>query len=155
MLDNQFLYPERIFIENDVYIGPDAKFSTSTGIMIKDRVMCGTNVVIMGLDHRYDIIGKHMRFIKELGKSGEIIIEKNVWIGPCVVILKGLKIGAGSIIGVGSVVTKSISPYVIAFGNPCKLYKKSFSKHLSLLNFGGKYIERIIQERNKYFDISQ
>lgn len=57
-------------------------------------------------------------------KHKPIIIEDNVWIGANSIILKGVTIGARSIIGAGSVVTKDISSDSIAAGNPCKVIKK-------------------------------
>ncbi len=53
-----------------------------------------------------------------------VIIEDNVWIGERTTILKGVKIGEGAIIGCNSVVTKDVSPYTIAAGNPAKEVKK-------------------------------
>lgn len=50
-------------------------------------------------------------------------VEDNVSIGGGAVILPGVKIGKGSLIGAGSVVTKSIPPSVIAYGNPCKVVR--------------------------------
>ena len=55
------------------------------------------------------------------------MIEDDVWIGAQSIILKGVTIGARSIIGAGSVVTKSIPSDCIAAGNPCKILKKCFS----------------------------
>ena len=48
----------------------------------------------------------------------------NVWIGEGVKVLKGVTIGKNSVIGAGSVVTKSIPDNVIAAGNPCKVIKQ-------------------------------
>ena len=56
--------------------------------------------------------------------SKPIYIGKNVWIGANCVILPGVSIGDGSIIGAGSVVTKDISPNVIAVGNPCRVLRE-------------------------------
>ena len=53
-----------------------------------------------------------------------VIIEDNVLIGKRCIILKGVTIGARSIIGSGSVVTKSIPADCIAAGNPCKVIKQ-------------------------------
>jgi len=52
-----------------------------------------------------------------------ISIGNNVWIGGNVVINPGVTIGDNSVIGAGSVVTKDIPPNVIAFGNPCKIWR--------------------------------
>ena len=41
-------------------------------------------------------------------KSAPVVIEDDVWVGAHCIILKGVTIGARSIIGAGSVVTKSI-----------------------------------------------
>ena len=49
-----------------------------------------------------------------------VILEKNVWITANVTILGGVTIGHNSVIGAGSVVTKSIPPGVLAAGNPCR-----------------------------------
>ncbi len=57
-------------------------------------------------------------------KSAPISIEDDVWIGANSIILKGVTIGARSIIGAGSVVTKSIPADCIAAGNPCKIIRQ-------------------------------
>jgi maltose O-acetyltransferase len=52
-------------------------------------------------------------------------IEDNVWIGGGVIILPGVTIGKNSVIGAGSVVTRSIPRNSIAFGNPCKVIREN------------------------------
>lgn len=64
------------------------------------------------------------RFVKEnYIKKGIIVIQDDVWIGSNVVILPGITIGNNSIIGAGSIVTKSIPPYSVAKGTPAKVSK--------------------------------
>jgi len=53
-------------------------------------------------------------------KYGKIIINDNVYIGNNCIILPGIVIGENTIIGAGSVVTKSIPPNMIYAGNPAK-----------------------------------
>ncbi|WP_279145834.1 DapH/DapD/GlmU-related protein, partial [Clostridium tyrobutyricum] len=53
----------------------------------------------------------------------EVVIEDDVWIGEMVCILPGVRIGKGSIIGAGAIVTKNIPKYSIAVGNPAKVVK--------------------------------
>jgi acetyltransferase-like isoleucine patch superfamily enzyme len=53
-----------------------------------------------------------------------VLIEDDVWIGARAIILPGVKIGRGSVIGAGSVVTKDVTPYSIFVGNPAKFIKQ-------------------------------
>jgi len=52
-----------------------------------------------------------------------VVIEDNVFIGSRAIILKGVTIGRDSVIGAGSVVTRSIPPRTVAAGNPAKVLR--------------------------------
>ena len=52
-----------------------------------------------------------------------IVIEDDVWIGARVIILPGVRVGKGSIIGAGSMVTHDVAPYSIVGGNPARLIR--------------------------------
>jgi len=54
----------------------------------------------------------------------KVTIGDNCWIGGNTVINPGVNIGSGCVIGSGSIVTKDIPPDTIAFGNPCKVFRK-------------------------------
>lgn len=54
----------------------------------------------------------------------DVTIGDNVWIGGNTCIMPGVTIGNNVVIGAGSVVTKSLPDNVIAFGNPCKVYRE-------------------------------
>lgn len=84
-------------------------------IKIGNNVLCGANTLITDGDwHQND---------PRAGENRPVVIEDNVWIGEGVKILKGVTIGENSVIGAGSVVTKSILANVVAAGNPCKVIK--------------------------------
>jgi acetyltransferase-like isoleucine patch superfamily enzyme len=53
-----------------------------------------------------------------------VIVEDDVWIGTRAVILPGVRIGYGSVIGAGSVVTKDVPPMTVVAGIPAKPIKK-------------------------------
>ena len=50
-----------------------------------------------------------------------MVIAVVVWMGPTVIILKGVKIGGGGVVGAGSVVTHDIPANSIAHGNPAEV----------------------------------
>lgn len=121
-----------IIIGNNVGISASS-IQCKEKIIIEDNVKIGADCIIMdtdahNLDYRYrngTILGEKGENIDTItAKSAPIIIEHDVLIGARSIILKGVTIGACSIIGSGSVVTKSIPPYCIAAGNPCKVIKE-------------------------------
>jgi acetyltransferase-like isoleucine patch superfamily enzyme len=52
-----------------------------------------------------------------------VVIGDDVWIGADAIILKGVEIGDRSIVGAGSVVTRSVPPDVIVAGNPARIVR--------------------------------
>ena len=63
-------------------------------------------------------------------------IGNDVWIGSNCLVKGGVSIADGAIIGMGSVVTKSVGPYEIWAGNPAKIIRKRFEDEMIL-----KYLE--------------
>jgi len=71
---------------------------------------------------------KHTRSrFYQTGAKGSVFIGNDVWIGSDVTILSGITIGDGAVIGAKAVVAKSIPPYCISAGNPCRVMKKRFA----------------------------
>jgi acetyltransferase-like isoleucine patch superfamily enzyme len=56
-------------------------------------------------------------------KIRPVHIEEKVWIGFGVSILKGVRVGAFSVIAAGSVVTKDVPPYSLVAGNPARVMR--------------------------------
>jgi acetyltransferase-like isoleucine patch superfamily enzyme len=50
-----------------------------------------------------------------------VIVEDDVWIGPNVTILKGVRIGAGAFIEAGTLVTRDVPPRTRLLGNPAQV----------------------------------
>jgi maltose O-acetyltransferase len=57
-------------------------------------------------------------------KIAKIVIDDDAWIGTGSIILPGVKIGAMSVVGSGSVVTKDVPPYSVVAGVPAKVIKE-------------------------------
>lgn len=92
-------------------------------VEIGSHVEIGPGVLISCGAHNFD---DPNLLISEQGiKEGEdIIIENNCWLGMGVVVCPGVKIGNGSVVGAGSVVTQDIPPYSVVVGVPAKIIKK-------------------------------
>ena len=91
-------------------------------LTIGDNVKIGGNCIIMDNDvHQIDYAERQSD--NGIVHSSPVVIEDDAWLGANVIVLKGVTIGARSIIGAGSVVTKSIPADCIAAGNPCKVIK--------------------------------
>lgn len=89
-------------------------------IIIGDFVMMGPNVTIHSANHKYDDLTVPMLY-QGIITYEATIIEDDVWIGSHAIILPGLVIRKGTIIGTGSLVTKSFPEYSIIAGNPAKI----------------------------------
>jgi maltose O-acetyltransferase len=122
-------------IERGAYIGEAGTISIgdNSGIGIRAsvgrcttigrNVMMGPEVLVLTTNHRTDLIDVPMN---QQGHetTAAVIVEDNVWIGARAIILPGVRIGAGSIIGAGAVVPKSVPAGVIAVGNPARIVRQ-------------------------------
>jgi len=117
--------------EGTIDIGDNCGF-TSTVLSSRTSIKIGSNVKIGGnsriFDHDYHSLNFEERrnpVSDSRGcKSAPVIIGDDVFIGANSTILKGVSIGARSIIGTGSVVAlKQIPEDSIVAGNPAKIIK--------------------------------
>lgn len=128
----------------NVNVEKDADFGNGEGIRIGENsgigvncsvrgpleiganVMMGPDVMIMTSSHNVESIGVPMNQQGALPKQ-KVIIGDDVWIGARVIILPGVKVGTGSIIGAGAVVTKDVPDYTVVGGVPAKFIKSRVS----------------------------
>ena len=84
--------------------------------------ICVANVAIMDTDwHSLDAEQR------QAGTAGPaptpVLIEDDVWLGMNVTVLKGVSIGARTVVAAGSVVTRSLPADVIAAGQPARVVR--------------------------------
>jgi lipopolysaccharide transport system ATP-binding protein len=125
-------WKSKIYIGNFCSFGPEIK-------------------IIIGGNHRTDWVStaqlpadtfnfndtfKNAQKIKNFTYSkGDLNIENDVWIGAFSIIFSGVRLGNGSVVAAGSVVTKDVEPYTIVGGNPARFIKKRFTtKQINFLN---------------------
>ena len=127
------LYQRTVIIAKrggSVRIGENVGISGATiyawnSIKIGDNTLIGANCKILDSDlHPIDPADRLKTDYSEYVKTAPTEIGKNCFIGCNSLILKGVSIGDNSVIGAGSVVTKSIPANVIAAGNPAKVVRE-------------------------------
>lgn len=99
-------------------------------LTIGNHVNIGGNCLILDTDtHQIDYLARRGQKVvdpndpKTTIQSAPITIEDDVWVGANCIILKGVTIGARSVIGAGSIVTRDIPSDCIAAGTPAKVIK--------------------------------
>lgn len=117
-------------VERGANFNPKIKIGDNSGIGIRcelngnitigKNVLMGPEVVFYTENHEFKDRNK---LIMEQGNRKEepITIGDDCWIGRRSIILPGVTIGKGTIIGAGSIVTKSFPEYSIIGGNPAKI----------------------------------
>ncbi len=123
-------YGKNIFIGDHVIINMNCTFVDDKEIRIGDHVLIASNVQIYTASHPvlpqerllFGKMQEHGAFFRTFAQPVEI--QDNVWIGGGYIILPGVTIGKNSVIGAGSVVTRSIPGNCVAFGNPCRIMRR-------------------------------
>ena len=94
---------EGLTIGDNVYIGPRSNFGVGGKISIGAQSLIGADLTVVSENHSFDDKGVSSTLVTRAGIS----IGERCWIGHRVTILDGVVIGDNTIIGAGSVVTKS------------------------------------------------
>ncbi len=120
-------------------------FDWDEGTSLKIGAFCSVAPglrILMGGNHRTDWISTfpfgavhrdHLNVVRKEGtgySNGNVRIGNDVWIGMDVTIMSGVTIADGAVIAASSVVVKDVGPYEIWGGNPAKLLKPRFDKHV-------------------------
>jgi len=147
----------KIEIGRHCLICPGVRIQSATAITIGDDCMMAQNACITDADW-HDIYDRS----ESIGKTKEIIIDSNVWIGDSAMICKGVHIGENAVIGAGSIVVKDIPANAIAAGNPASVIRyldadkpiRTRSQWMSdpkKMNEFYDAVERLMREKNSLF----
>ena len=121
-------YGKHILIGDKVIINMNCTFVDNNIIEIGNNVLIASNVQIYTATHSTKL---QERIVDKWEEGKEICrtyalpvkIKDGAWIGGGAIILPGVTIGENSVIGAGSVVTRSIPDNCVAVGNPCRVIK--------------------------------
>ncbi len=106
-------------IGDHTFINYGCSIAAMKSVRIGPRCNIGTYAIIMDNDfHRLEPERRN-----EQPQSKPVVLEENVWLGTRVTVLRGVTIGANSVIGAGSVVVNDIPPRSLAVGVPARVIR--------------------------------
>ena len=104
-----------------VIIGSKTYINRRTEIMCKEKVEIGENCAI---SWDVTITDTDYHSINNNKSTSPVFIEDKVWIGCKSTILKGVRIGKGSVVAANSVVTKDVPPNCLVAGVPARIIQR-------------------------------
>jgi len=113
-------YGSNITLGDNVFFNFNCVVLDVAPVLIGSGVLFGPTVQIYTATHPLSAPARR----KGLEFGHAIEIGSEAWIGGAAIICPGARIGARSVIGAGSVVTKDIPEGVFAAGNPCRVIRE-------------------------------
>lgn len=118
-------YGFNIYLGKKVYFNFNCVVLDVSTVHIGEHTMLGPAVQIYTATHP---LNPHERRKKEFAKP--VVIGHDCWLGGGTIVLPGITIGDNTVIGAGSVVTRSLPSGVVAAGNPCRVIRELSAEEL-------------------------
>ena len=115
-----------IIIGDNCSIGYGAMLSARNRVHLERDVLVGQHVTILDHNHAYEDITSPIRH-QGITEGGTIRIGQGSWIGrnAAIICARGeLIIGRNCVIGINSMVTRSIPDYSVVFGSPATIIRQ-------------------------------
>jgi carbonic anhydrase/acetyltransferase-like protein (isoleucine patch superfamily) len=133
--------PEKVWLGNDIYIGPEAYIWADGGVTIHNNVIFGPRVSIFTSNHK--VAGADYLPYGPTTELAEVVVHSHTWVGACSILLPGVRIGEGAVIAAGSVIVRDVPPLAFAAGNPAMVRRyRDPEEYLKLKNAGRFYMCR-------------
>lgn len=135
IIDNQRITPpcfinrvKNVYLEENTNIAANSYISAYNAKFIVKRNCAIAEGLTVHTGNHARVLGKFITQITEenkpTGYDKDVIINEDCWIGCNVTLLSGVTIGRGCTIAAGAVVNKSMPPYCVCGGVPCKPIKR-------------------------------
>ncbi|TDP91127.1 acetyltransferase-like isoleucine patch superfamily enzyme [Labedaea rhizosphaerae] len=115
-------YGSLITLGANSFLNYDAILMDCAPIVIGDDVSIGPRAQLLTALHPID---DHRARRERWETAKPITIGDNVWFGGGVIVCPGVTVGANTVVGAGSVVTRDLPAGVFAAGNPCRVIRST------------------------------
>jgi acetyltransferase-like isoleucine patch superfamily enzyme len=115
--------PDRLHVHPTAILN-NALINLSSGdVTIGEYAFFGHNVSILTGTHDWTKFGAERQVaVPSFGR--DVVIEEGAWLSSHVVVVAPCRIGAHSVVGVGSLVLADVEPYTVVAGSPAKVLKQ-------------------------------
>lgn len=120
--------------DSKLTVGDGFRSNSYLHIGVMSSITIGTNVLVASgvyiSDHSHGDYGKLESCdpttipVNRPYFVAPIVIEDNVWLGEKAAILPGVKVGRGSVVGAGAIVTRDVPDYCVVAGVPARIIKR-------------------------------
>ena len=124
----------RLEVGNNVVVGGGSVIDCALSVRIEDDAMVSYECIIADSDNhsiypelRKADVGNWMNGRRHDWSASEmapVVIKRGAWIGARAIILKGVTVGEGAVVGMGSVVTHDVPPRCVVAGNPARVIRE-------------------------------
>ena len=130
-------HPGEIVIGDNVYLGDDTIISCAERVEIGAYTMLAHGAQVYDNDsHPLDVaqrerdqliaVGRMQGDRPDIGRA-PVWIGDHCWIGTNAVVMKGVRIGPGTVVAASSVVAADLPPFTLAAGNPARVVRSLVS----------------------------
>lgn len=115
----------RLVVGDNCVIGWQNGIFVGTRVVIGNNVFMASNCSLVGYPgHPVDPVARAKHLPDTEDQIGDIILEDDVWLATGVLVMPGVRIGRGTIVAAGSVVTKDLPPMSLAAGVPAVVKRR-------------------------------
>jgi virginiamycin A acetyltransferase len=108
----------------DAVVGNRCTFGVYSWVglaQVGDDVMTGSHVVITSGSNQHSYIRRDLPMRAQQGIKKMVVIGDDVWIGTNAIVMKD--VSQGTVVGAGSIITKTFPPFQVIAGNPASVIK--------------------------------
>lgn len=112
-----------VIIGDNCFIARRNFLSAGARITIGDYCLTGPDCHFLGADHEFSSPFAPYA-ATGVTPDGVIEIGPNCWFGSSVIVMKDVRIGFGSVLGAGALITRDVPPFSVVVGSPGRVVKR-------------------------------